>query len=234
MVPVSTPSSISDLPSSTRHWLRLLNRLGVCLLALCALLFAAWISGRPCWEGLAVWWVVDGPVSKADAIMVLGGGLPRRPIEAARLYRAGLAPRVLYSDVTTNQLAQLGMDKPETTLTREVLIQQGVPESALQCVGHGVSSTYLESLAVRDWVRQAGAKSVIIPTDEFHTRRVRWVFRKVLRPSRSADPGQTRHPPRVHNHQLVVERRRGRRLSERDHQIPLLPAQVLKTRPRDH
>ena len=104
-------------------------------------------------------------------------------IEAARLYRAGLAPRVLYSDVTTNQLAQLGMDKPETTLTREVLIQQGVPESALQCVGHGVSSTYLESLAVRDWVRQAGAKSVIIPTDEFHTRRVRWVFRKVLRPA---------------------------------------------------
>jgi|ERR1035437_7069191 uncharacterized SAM-binding protein YcdF (DUF218 family) len=172
--------SAFQLFSSSRRWPRRL----LWLAAFCFLLSVFCFAFRaPLLAGFARWWVVDGPVSKADAIMVLGGGVPRRPIEAARLYQAGLAPKVLYSDVTTNQIAQLGMDKPETTLTREVLIRQGVPESALECLGHGVSSTYLESLAVRDWVRQTGAKSVIIPTDEFHTRRVRWVFRKALRPT---------------------------------------------------
>lgn len=114
--------------------------------------------------------------------MVLGGGLPRRPIEAARLYHAGYAPRILYSDVETNQLAVLGMMKPETTLTREVLTQQGVPESALVCIGHGTSSTYEEALAVREWFKKTGDRTLIVTTDEFHTRRVRRVFRKVLRP----------------------------------------------------
>lgn len=113
--------------------------------------------------------------------MVLGGGFPRRPIEAARLYRVGLAPKVLYSDVNINQFAASGRDKPEPALTREVLIEQGVPESAVESIGHGVNNTYEESLAVRDWLRQTGARSVILTTDEFHTRRAHWVFGKVLR-----------------------------------------------------
>ena len=180
----SQPSTLNPQlqPASipvARRWPRRLLRLA----AFCFLLSIFCLVFRtPLLTGAARWWVVDGPLSKADAIMVLGGGLPRRAIEAARLYQAGLAPKVLYSDVQTNQLAMLGMMKPETTLTLEVLIQQGVPESALECVGHRTSSTYQESLAVRDWLQRTGAKSVIIATDQFHTRRVRWVFRKVLKP----------------------------------------------------
>lgn len=174
------PSPLSPLPSSP--WRRLRSvvlwscGLVVLLAAFC------FVFRSPILRSVANAWVVDGPLSKADAIMVLGGGFPRRPIEAARLYRAGLAPKVLYSDVSTNMLAQLGLGKPQPELTRELLIEQGVPESAVECVGHSVVNTYEESLAVRDWLRQTGGKSVIIPTGEFHTRRVRWVFRKALRP----------------------------------------------------
>ena len=60
-------------------------------------------------------------------------------------------------------------------------MSQGVPESAMTQIGNGVGSTFDESRAVRDWVQKSGAKTIIIPTDIFHARRVRWIFRKELR-----------------------------------------------------
>ena len=177
------PSPISRLLSSTGKWPCRLRSVVLWSCVFCFPLSAFYFFRAPLLAGIGKWWVVDGPVSKADAIMVLGGGFPRRPIEAARLYRVGLAPKVLYSDVNINQFAQSGRDKPEPALTREVLIEQGVPESAVESIGHGVNNTYEESLAVRDWLRQTGARSVILTTDEFHTRRARWVFGKVLGPT---------------------------------------------------
>ena len=44
-----------------------------------------------------------------------------------------------------------------------------------------VSSTYEEAVALRDWVRPNGPRKVIVPTEFFNTRRVSWVFRKVLK-----------------------------------------------------
>jgi uncharacterized SAM-binding protein YcdF (DUF218 family) len=177
------PSPNSDLPSSFQKQPRRLRRVVLWSCGLVVLLSALYVFRAPLLTAVARWWVVKSTLSKVDAIMVLGGGLPRRPTEAARLYHAGLAPKILYSDVETNQVALLGMMKPETTLTREVLIQQGVPESALECIGHGTSSTYQEALAARDWLQRTGARSLILTSDEFHMRRVCWVFRKVLRPT---------------------------------------------------
>ena len=127
------------------------------------------------------WWVVNSRIDKADAVVVLGGGLPQRPIEAARLYKAGMASIVVYTDVKTSMAAREELVKPETVLTRQLLLKEGVPESALVCVGHSVSNTYEECVAVRDWLKQSDARSLVIPTDEFHSRRVRWLFHKMLK-----------------------------------------------------
>ena len=53
-------------------------------------------------------------------------------------------------------------------------------ETNLVEIGNRVSSSYEESLAVRNWVKQTGARRIIIPTDLFHTRRVRWIYAKEL------------------------------------------------------
>ena len=53
-------------------------------------------------------------------------------------------------------------------------------------IGSNVASTYDESRAVRAWIEKSGAKTIIIPTDPFHTRRVRWVFSKELRGTKTA------------------------------------------------
>ena len=83
-------------------------------------------------------------------------------------------------DVKRSPTTELGITPTENDLTRQVLLKQGVTNSDCITVGHGVASTYDESRAVRAWVEETKAHSVIIPTDLFHTRRARWIFEKNL------------------------------------------------------
>jgi uncharacterized SAM-binding protein YcdF (DUF218 family) len=145
-------------------------------------LFAVcFVFRAPLLRAVANAWIVNEPLEKADAIVVLGGGLETRPFEAARLYHAGLAPKILLMDVKPSPTTQLGITPLEKDLTRQVLHKQEVPDADCITIGDGVASTYDESLAVRAWLKRTGARKVIIPTDLFHTRRVRWLFRRQLK-----------------------------------------------------
>jgi uncharacterized SAM-binding protein YcdF (DUF218 family) len=153
----------------------------VALLAGCCLLAGLWLFRAPLLTGLAKAWVVNDPAVKADAIVVLGGGLDTRPFAAARLYHEHFAPKVLYMDVKLNAAARLGVVIPERELTRRIFVSNNIPEGDLEAIGKSVASTYDETQAVRAWVERTGAKSIIIPTDLFHTHRARWIFRRELR-----------------------------------------------------
>ena len=59
-----------------------------------------------------------------------------------------------------------------------MLLKQNVPAADISITDDEVSSTYEESLATRNWTGTNATKSLIIVTDFFHTRRVRWLFRK--------------------------------------------------------
>ena len=128
-------------------------------------------------------WVVNEPPGKAAAIVVLGGGVETRPFAAARLYREGYAPRVLVAHVKRSAVEKLGLKRPETEIAREVLIKEGVPETAIELIGTDVSSTFEEVMAVKEWVKSHGVNqedAVLIPTNSFCTRRIRWIFGKKL------------------------------------------------------
>jgi len=152
----------------------------VSMLAVAFLLSAAYHYRTSVLIGLAKLWIVDEHLAKADAIVVLGGGLENRPFAAARLFHDGFAPKILYMDVRLTATAELGIDLSEREATHRVLLSNNVPEEALVAIGKSVASTYDESQAVKDWIKQHNAKSVIIPTDLFHTRRARWLFRREL------------------------------------------------------
>jgi uncharacterized SAM-binding protein YcdF (DUF218 family) len=129
---------------------------------------------------LAEAWMVNDPLVHADAIVVLGGGFENRPAAAAKLYYDGIASRILYMNLPGAPRAKWGNLTSEQELTRQALLAGGVPESAMVVIGEKIASTHDEVRAVQTWVRQTGAKTIIIPTDMFHTRRVRWLFRKEL------------------------------------------------------
>lgn len=167
---------------NTKHCLR---RLGLCFVTGCALLLVCYVFRAPLLTGLAEAWVVNDPVTKADAIVILGGGLQTRPLAAAKLFHDGVAPRILYTDVRLSPAEETGVILAEREQTHRILLSNGVPEMAMAMIGKSVASTFDEAKAVQAWVETSGAKSIIIPTDVFHTRRVRWVFDKELRNTRA-------------------------------------------------
>jgi uncharacterized SAM-binding protein YcdF (DUF218 family) len=76
---------------------------------------------------------------------------------------------------------KMGISQTEQEETRRILLSNSIPESAIQAIGTNVASTYDESFAVRAWESRSGAKSIVVVTDVFHTRRARWIFEKQLR-----------------------------------------------------
>jgi uncharacterized SAM-binding protein YcdF (DUF218 family) len=149
-------------------------------LLLAALAAAVWFNRVPLLRGAAELWIVSDPVGPADAIVVLGGGLDVRPFAAAEYYQQGLATKILVSNVGIDRLVTLGVLPSHTDLNRIVLIKLGVPEAAIEIFGTRLSNTQEEAVALREWAVRTHARSVIVPTEAFSSRRVRWMVEREL------------------------------------------------------
>jgi len=164
-------------PPSPRKWPRRLLGLAVFCFLLSAFCFA---FRAPLLSAAATTWIINEPAAHADAIVILGGGLEYRPFEAARLYTNGCAKTILITQPELPPTAQLGLTVPEFVLARQVLLKLGVPENAIRMIGTNVTSTRDEAVALKAWVAETKAHSVVIPPDIFHTRRVRWIFQRAF------------------------------------------------------
>ncbi len=120
------------------------------------------------------------PSSRADVIVVLGGGPDTRPFEAARLFHLGLAPRILLMNPRPSPSSQLDLVPGEADLARNILLKKDVPMGDIFVAPGIVTNSYDESIVIRQWAASHGVRRVIIPTDVFHTRRVRWLYHKEL------------------------------------------------------
>jgi uncharacterized SAM-binding protein YcdF (DUF218 family) len=136
----------------------------------------AWLNRAVILRGAAEIWVISDPIENADAVAVLGGGVNTRPFAAADLYNAGKVKLVLVAAVKPSRIEDLRLMPSNSELARSVLIKLGVAPQAIIAVGHDVSNTYEEARAVREWARNNGATKIIIVTEMFSSRRVRWIF----------------------------------------------------------
>jgi uncharacterized SAM-binding protein YcdF (DUF218 family) len=184
----------SQPPPAGRQWPRRLRSVVLWSCGLVVLLAAfCFVFRSPLLRAAANAWIINDPVTHADAIIVLGGGLEYRPFAAARIYsnlvhQSTLNPqrstpnslKVLITQPELPPTTQMGLTLPEFVLARQVLLTNGVPASAIQMLGTNVTSTRDEALAVRAWLATNSATCIIIPTDILHTRRVRWIFQKAL------------------------------------------------------
>jgi uncharacterized SAM-binding protein YcdF (DUF218 family) len=125
-------------------------------------------------------WVVSDDIHPADAIVILGGGTDTRPFIAADDYRKGLAQKVLVTNTSPSRVEALGVLPSHAAINRGVLIKLGVPETDIEGLGVAVSTTYDEGRALRDWAVRSHARSVIVPTEGFSSRRVRWTLTQAL------------------------------------------------------
>lgn len=126
------------------------------------------------------------PLSRADAILVLAGATPEREIEAADLYRAGYAPRIVLTREPeregTEELRHRGIAVPlAIDNRRQVLRSLEVPDEAVVVVEPQIISTAEESERVAAWVRSQPLRSLLIVTSATHTARSRYIFESSLR-----------------------------------------------------
>ena len=125
--------------------------------------------------------VVEDPVAKADAIVVVAGGTPSREEAAARLFREGLAPDVVLSNQFTpdrvRQLITMGARRFDYQgESRVVLEQRGVPAQAIVALSQPVKTKEAELKVVGEAARSRGWRRVILVTSPQHSRRVKLVW----------------------------------------------------------
>ncbi|MGB8802371.1 MAG: YdcF family protein [Candidatus Acidiferrales bacterium] len=129
------------------------------------------------------WLVREDPLGKADVIVVLSGGLPFRAEGAAGIYKSGYAPAVWVSKPggPQEELAALGIHfVGEEEYNREILVQEGVPNSAIQIFPDAIANTQEEVEEISREMRRDGMHTVIIVTSPQHTRRVKALWRKLV------------------------------------------------------
>ena len=136
---------------------------------------------------------------RADAIVVLAGSIADRVLEAADLYRAGVAPRVV---VTRERLPRgdwalraRGVRLPESDeLTLAALHALGVPPGATQVIPRRTHSTDSESRTIARWAC-ARTRSVVVVTSRYHSRRARMILRRALGSAVTLAVRPSRHDP---------------------------------------
>jgi uncharacterized SAM-binding protein YcdF (DUF218 family) len=137
--------------------------------------------------GVGRWLVVEDPLTKVRAIVVLSGAMPVRAIEAAKLYRQGYAPEVWLTHSTEPAetlegmgIAFAGEDHYDTL----VLIHEGVPAEAIHVLERPIVNTADEIKVAASALARAKGEAVIFVTTKAHTRRVRLLWRR-LAPSQA-------------------------------------------------
>ena len=146
------------------------------MLILATLCAGAWIEREALLRGAADLWIVSDPITPADAVVVLGGGIDVRPFVAADLYAKGLVKMVLLSKVDEGRSVDIGAIVGHTEANRRVLSRLGVPEFAIEAFGNANKNTREEAVALKDWTDRNAASVLIIPTEIFAARRVSWMF----------------------------------------------------------
>src|SRR6516225_5514411 len=144
------------------------RRIAVILL-LAAVVAGVWLQRAPLLRGAANLWIVSDQVTQSDVVAVLGGDLEGRPFVAAEFYKKGLVSKVLVSQVAETRPSELN---------RRVLLKLGVPDVAIGMFGQANRSTNDEAVALRDWADRHGVPRIVIPTEIFAARRVRWIFNR--------------------------------------------------------
>jgi len=149
------------------RWQRLLLVAGL----LAVLAIAAY---RPLLTGMAAFLVVQDPLERSDVIVVLSGGRgDERVRQAADLYHQALAPIVLLS----GGVEMVGISIPE--LQRRQALARGIPPSALR-VEPASTSTADQARFLRPMLEQMRARRATVVTSSFHTRRTRYLFRRIF------------------------------------------------------
>jgi uncharacterized SAM-binding protein YcdF (DUF218 family) len=145
----------------------------VCFVVFCAVLY---IARGPILRFVAESWMIEDVEGKADALIVLSDDnfYADRAQRAAELLREGKATLIVASGRRLRPNAGIA------ELMEHDLIERGVPKDKIVRLPHDADNTREEAEAVARLAKERRWHSVIVVTSNYHTRRARYIFRKVF------------------------------------------------------
>lgn len=148
----------------------------IVLLVFALLCAAVYFARHPLMRWAAESWIVEDPIQHADAIVVLSDDnfYADRATRAAELFRNGDAPLVVASGRRLRPTAGIA------ELMEHDLIERGVPKEKIIRFPHDAESTREEAEALAKFADEHNLHSLIVVTSNYHTRRARYIFRRVF------------------------------------------------------
>lgn len=148
----------------------------ITLLAVALVLAVLFFARHPIFRLMGEAWVVEDPLERCDAIIVLGDDnfYAERATRASQIYRQGLAPIVVASGRRLRPYAGIA------ELIEHDLVERGVPKDKILRIAHDADNTREEANALAQIAKQKKWRSVIVVTSNFHTRRARYIFTHVF------------------------------------------------------
>ena len=149
------------------------------VLIICLALFLGWIFIAPI---LAKNLIVEKPLAKTDAILILGGSsvYVERTQKGAEIYKSGVAPTIFLTD-DGERGGWSKIEKrnpPYVEMARNNLIVAGVPAEAIIILQPKVSGTIYEARVMAEKAKTENLQRVLIVTSAYHTRRALWTFER--------------------------------------------------------
>lgn len=143
------------------------------LVILCAILY---LARKPILRFTAESWIIEDQLDKADVLMVLSDDnfYADRATRAAELFREGKAPLVVASGRRLRPNAGIA------ELMEHDLIERAVPREKIVRFAHDADSTLEEAEELARLAKIRKWRSVIVVTSNYHTRRARYIFRRVF------------------------------------------------------
>ncbi len=146
------------------------------LLFLAGFIFVLYLARHPLLRFAGDWWIVSDPLQHADAIVVIGDDnyTGDRASHGADLFLQGWAPQVVASGRMLRPYSGIA------DLIAHDLESKGVPVAAVVTFSHHAANTLEEAEALRGLISQRHWHKIVLVTSSYHTRRSRYIFRKVF------------------------------------------------------
>ena len=146
------------------------------LLLFLGLLAVLYLARHPLMRLAGEFWVLDEPAAPSDALIVLGDDnyAADRAFHGAGLYREGVAPVVVASGRMLRQNVSIA------DVMEHDLESFGVPAKSIVKLSHRAENTHEEAVEAARLIRARGWKRVVVVTSNYHARRVRFIYGRIL------------------------------------------------------
>ena len=137
---------------------------------------AIYLARRPLLRFAGESWVVEDPLERSDAILLLGDDnfFADRATRASELFRQKLAPVIVASGRRLRPSAGI------SELMEHDLVERGVPREVIIRFPQDADNAREEAMALAPLVTEHHWHSIIVVTSNYHTRRSRYIFLKVF------------------------------------------------------